>query len=105
MHMPLLDWDFLLPLPGGGGGTPVLYGQVTDQSPQDSPSGSSFPAFSVETFSAGSTGAPGSPPIVVTILGLNDTDMIPVGTWVFGISSFVDVDNNIFYEATLPIWL
>jgi hypothetical protein len=97
-----LDWDFPF-YPGGG--TNTLYGQITSASPEASPSGSAFPAFAVQTFSGGSINVPDPTLLMVTMLGLNMTETIPIGTWIFGINSFADSQGNTFYEATLPMWL
>jgi hypothetical protein len=103
LESPNLDWNSLLPVSGGGNS--ILYGQIIDDSSSGSPSGSASPAFSVQTFSSGSMQAPDVPTIIVTILGLNSTETIPVGTWIFGINQFSDPGGDIYYEATMPMWL
>ncbi len=95
MAPPFPDWDYNLGL-GVGGGTADLIGQA-----QDSDQGIQA---TVVLYPNGRYKPPGIT-VLVEILGMLDTETVPDGTWITGIQKFTDADNNVSYQADLPLWL
>lgn len=94
--VPLDIGEFANQVGGGGGGTTVFIGQVGSDS-----TGSSA---GVLLYPDGPTGDPGDM-VEVEFPGVDPTETIPAGMWVYSIFEFTDSSGDNVYYANPPTWL